>query len=155
MTLFTFNVFQSRKQLYNHKCHHPSSFIFHTSSFFIHPSSSFIILHSSFLHFATFKLFSLFDLLWSKTKFSILDFNSFIFQNSNILHFEGNLTWTLFLHTVYFYRPIHLNILAKANFPALGQRFLNLFFFKLMPWMTNHFLSPKAGMRVISLKTWK
>ena len=34
--------------------HHPSSFI-------LHPSSFFIILHSSFLHFATFKLFSLFQ----------------------------------------------------------------------------------------------
>ena len=40
--------------------HHPPSFILHLSSFFIHPSSLFIILHSSFLHFATFKLFSLF-----------------------------------------------------------------------------------------------
>ena len=40
--------------------HHPSSFIFLPSSFFIHPSSLFIIIHSSFLHFATFKLFSLF-----------------------------------------------------------------------------------------------
>ena len=40
--------------------HHSSSLILHPSSFFIHPSSLFIILHSSFLHFATFKLFSLF-----------------------------------------------------------------------------------------------
>jgi len=60
-----------------------------------------------------------------------LDFNSFIFQNSNILHFEGNLTWTLFLHTVYFYRPIHLNILAKANFPALGQRIFKFIFLQV------------------------
>ena len=36
-----------------------SSFIIYPSSFFIH-HSSFIIPHSSFLHFATFKLFSLF-----------------------------------------------------------------------------------------------
>jgi len=69
--------FQSRKRLYNHKCLfvrlsvRPSVcktpqqleiIILHPSSFFIHPSSYFIILHSSFLHFATFKLFSLF--LW-------------------------------------------------------------------------------------------
>ena len=70
--------FQSR--LYNHKClfvrplvslqnpstawnHHPSSFIIHPSSFFIHPSLFFINLHSSLLHFATFKLFSLF--IWT------------------------------------------------------------------------------------------
>ena len=38
-----------------------SSFIIHHSSF-ITFHSSFIILHSSFLHFATFKLFSLFEL---------------------------------------------------------------------------------------------
>ena len=38
--------------------HHPSSFIFQPSSFFSH--TSFILLNSSFLHFATFKLFSLF-----------------------------------------------------------------------------------------------
>ena len=37
-----------------------SSFIIHLSSFII-LQSSFIILHSSFLHFATFKLFSLFS----------------------------------------------------------------------------------------------
>ena len=83
--------FQSQKRLYNHKClfvrpfvcsfvcktpqqleiiilHHssfiihPSSFILHHSSFILH--SSFIILCSSFLHFATFKLFSLFTREW-------------------------------------------------------------------------------------------
>ena len=76
-------IFQSRKRLYNHQClsvlpsviktpkqfeiiilHHSSFILHHSSTFFIHPSfilhSSFIILHSSFLHFATFKLFSLF-----------------------------------------------------------------------------------------------
>ena len=43
----------------HHPSFHPSSFILHHLSFII-PHSSFIILHSSFLHFATFKLFSLF-----------------------------------------------------------------------------------------------
>ena len=43
---------------------HPSSFFIHPSSFFIYSSSSFIILHSYFLHFATFKLFSLFMYIW-------------------------------------------------------------------------------------------
>ena len=38
---------------------HHTTFIFHHSSIILH--SSFIILHSSFLHFATFKLFSLFN----------------------------------------------------------------------------------------------
>ena len=81
------NTFQSQKQLYIHKCTsvcssvhlsvcqsqkplnslksssfiiHPSTFIILHLSFIIHPST-FIILHSSFLHFATFKLFSLFE----------------------------------------------------------------------------------------------
>ena len=40
--------------------HQHSSFIIHNSSFIIF-QSVFIILQSSFLHFATFKLFSLFD----------------------------------------------------------------------------------------------
>ena len=42
-----------------------SSFIIHLSSFII-LHSSFIILHSYFLHFATFKLFSLFYWTWQR-----------------------------------------------------------------------------------------
>ena len=68
-------LFQLQKRLYNRKClsvrlfvlkqnpstawNHPSLFIIYLSSFII-LHSCFIILHSSFLHFATFKLFSLF-----------------------------------------------------------------------------------------------
>ena len=85
-------IFQSRKRLYIHKCpsvrlsvrqsvshrnpstawnHHPSSFILHPSTF--------IILHLSFLHFATFKLFSLLNLilsiwpLWRSSSFKGID----------------------------------------------------------------------------------
>ena len=61
--------FQSRKRLYNHKCLFVCPSVrssakpfnsLNSSSFIIH-TSSLIILHSSFLHFATFKLFSLFS----------------------------------------------------------------------------------------------
>ena len=62
---FFCSCFQSRKQLYIHKC--PFVHLFVCPSFSHrnpstawnqHPST-FIILHSSFLHFATYKLFSL------------------------------------------------------------------------------------------------
>ena len=63
--------FQLQKRRFIHKCLFVCQSAKHlnswkSSSFIIHPSSiiilhsSFIILHSSFLHFATFKLFSLF-----------------------------------------------------------------------------------------------
>ena len=61
--------FQLRKWLYIHKflfvCHRNPSTAWnhHPSSFILHPST-FIILHLSFLHFATFKLFSLLNLIW-------------------------------------------------------------------------------------------
>ena len=62
-----------------------------SSSFIIHPSSiiilhsSFIILHSSFLHFATFKLFSLFLCITEWFKFFL------IFQNLRDIHGLDNM----------------------------------------------------------------
>ena len=66
-----------------------SSFIIHPSSFIIHPSSSFIILHSSYiilhsflLHFATFKLFSLFRKHCSTNK-STIPHRTNMYTNAN------------------------------------------------------------------------
>ena len=63
--------------------------ILHPSSFFIHPSSSFIILHSSYiilhsflLHFATFKLFSLFRKHCSTNK-STIPHRTNMYTNAN------------------------------------------------------------------------
>ena len=64
--------FQSRKRLYIHQCplvrqsvrkQNPSTAWNHHHSSFIILYSPFIILHSYFLHIATFKLFSLFEVV--------------------------------------------------------------------------------------------
>ena len=109
MTAATNHNFQSRKRLYNHKCpsvrlsvhlsvRHKSKplnslkssfFIIHSSSFLI-LHSSFNILHSSFLHFATFKLFSLFFItMYVHTLFSKLSYLfSSLFCTLFLLSFE-------------------------------------------------------------------
>ena len=83
-TNISYKTFQSRKRLYNHQCLFVCPFVrlsakplnsLTSSSFIIQPlsfiilHSSFIILHSYFLHFATFKLFSLFFLTASLMTF--------------------------------------------------------------------------------------
>ena len=91
---------------------HHSTFILHHSSFIVH--SSFINLHSSFLHFATFKLFSLFVilivnhfyiqlLLWNNCKYGACEAIHTEVSSSSFsgkcrllkyeLHFIVHLTW--------------------------------------------------------------